>query len=114
MIGFAIGNEQADISYLNTASQAVDSLQTRRGNPYLDNPKIHDYFFNYRAQINSLGIQFNATYTKYLHNISYIYSVEDGRLVSSYQSDDSYHKLRQEGLCSYRISDHLRANTTLR
>lgn len=114
VIGFAIGNEQADISYLNTASQAVDSLQTRRGNPYLDNPKIHDYFFNYRAQINSLGIQFNATYTKYLHNISYIYSVEDGRLVSSYQSDDSYHKLRLEGLCSYRISDNLRANTTLR
>lgn len=114
VIGFAIGNEQADISYLNTASQAVDSLQTRRGNPYLDNPKIHDYFFNYRAQINSLGIQFNATYTKYLHNISHIYSVEDGRLVSSYQSDDSYHKLRLEGLCSYRISDNLRANTTLR
>ena len=114
VIGFAIGNEQADISYLNTASQAVDSLQTRRGNPYLDNPKIHDYFFNYRAQINSLGIQFNATYTKYLHNISYIYSVEDGRLVSSYQSDDSYHKLRLEGLCSYHISDNLRANTTLR
>lgn len=114
VLGFAIGNEQADISYLNTASQAVDSLQTRRGNPYRDNPKIHSYFFNYRAQVNSLGIQFNAKYSKYLHNISYIYSVEDSKLISSYQSDDSYHKLRLEGLCSYRITDNFRTNAILR
>ncbi len=114
VLGFSRGNEQADISYLNTASQAVDSLQTRRGNPYLDNPKIHDYFFNYRAQMNSLGIQFNAKYTKYLHNISYTYFVEDGKLINSYQSDDSFHKLSLEGLCSYRISDNLRTNVALR
>lgn len=114
VLGFAIGNEQADISYLNTASQAVDSLQTRRGNPFLDNPKIHDYFFNYRAQISGIGFQFNAKYTRYLNNISYAYSVEDGKLVSSYQSDDSYSKLRLEGLCSCRISDNLRTNVALR
>lgn len=112
-IGFAVGNEQADISYLNTASQAVDSLQTRRGNPYLDNPKIHTCFFKYQAQLNRLGLQFNAKYTKYLHNISYIYFVEDGNLISSYQSDDSFQKLRLEGLCSYRISDNLRTNVAL-
>lgn len=45
-LGLAIGNEQADISYLNTVNQTVDSLIVKRGNPYLDNTKIYSYFFD--------------------------------------------------------------------
>lgn len=52
----AIGNEQADISYLNSVSQTVDSLQVKRGNPYLDNTKIYSYFLQYRAQVNKVNM----------------------------------------------------------
>ena len=113
-IGMGIGNEQADISYLNAVSQAVDSLQVKRGNPYLDNTKIYDYFFKYTAQVNKANMQFDLKYTTYPHNISYDYFIENNKLIQSYCSDNSFHKLSLSYLCSYRISDNLRASGTIR
>lgn len=37
-LGFAMGNFQPDISYVNTADQTIDFLRIQRGNPNLANP----------------------------------------------------------------------------
>ena len=113
-LGLAIGNEQADISYLNTVNQTVDSLIVKRGNPYLDNTKIYSYFFRYLAQIGQANIQLYINYRTYPNNISYDYYIENNKLINSYKSDGSFHNLRLEYLCSYRFSDNLRANAILR
>ena len=44
-LGFAMGNFQPDISYVNTADQTIDFLRIQRGNPNLANPTIQEYFF---------------------------------------------------------------------
>lgn len=113
-LSMAIGNEQADISYLNSVSQAVDSLQVKRGNPYLDNTKIYSYFLQYRAQVNKVNMQFELKYMTYPNHISYDYFVENNKLIQTYRSDNSFRKMSLSYLCSYRISDNLRANGTVK
>ena len=113
-LGVAIGNEQADISYLNTVSQVVDSIIVKRGNPYLDNTKIYSYFFRYLAQIGHANMQLYINYRTLPNNINFYYFVENHKLINSYESKNSFHKLNLEYICSYRFSNNLRANTTLR
>ena len=54
-LGFAMGNFQPDISYVNTADQTIDFLRIQRGNPNLANPTIQEYFFTYDATLNPVN-----------------------------------------------------------
>ncbi len=113
-VGFSIGNNQAKLSYLNATDQTVDFLQLKRGNPNLDNPKIYDIFMNYGGQIGRVNLQLDATYTSYTHNISPDYYIEKDKLVSSYYSNTSYHRLKTDLFVSAKISDNLRTNLKMR
>lgn len=112
--GFAIGNDQAQLSYLNAVDQTVDFLQIKRGNPDLGNPKVYDYFFIYNGQINPVNLQFNLWYSTYPDNISADYYIEKNKLISSYRSISSYHKVKVTLFLSCRISNNLRANAHLK
>lgn len=63
-LGFAMGNFQPDISYVNTVDQTIDFLRIQRGNPNLDNPVLQEYFFTYDATLNPVNLQISSWYTK--------------------------------------------------
>lgn len=112
--GLSIGNYHPSINTINTVDQNVDFLIIKRGNPNLKNTKIHEYFLTYNAYANSLNIQFNSTYTILTDNIVSDYYIENDKIINSYHSNSSFQKFKSELLCSYRISDNLRANATLK
>lgn len=112
--GFAMGNGQAHLNSLSSVEQKIDFIQVKRGNPNLDNLKVYDYFFTYHAQIKPITMLFNFWYTVNSNNISSDYYIEKDKLISSYRSDLSYHKLKAELLTTYRISTNIRANVNLR
>ena len=93
--------------------QTIDFLQIKRGNPNLDNTKLYEYLLTYNAQIKPVNLQFNLGYFIYSNNICSDFYIESNKLVTSYRSNSSFHKLKAELLASYRISENLRANINL-
>lgn len=87
MASVDIGNDQPDISYINSMDQTVDFLQIKRGNPHLDNTKLYVVGIAYKAQLNRLNFQILGVYQKIQNNISTDYYLENDKLVSSFRSD---------------------------
>ena len=112
--GFAMGNNQPDISSMNDMDQTVDFLQIKRGNPYLDNPVIQEFFFTYNAKLNPVNLKLNLWSTILKHNIRSAYFIEGDKLVNTFRSDATYRKWKAELSASCRISDNLRVNGKLR
>lgn len=112
--GLAIGNYSPSINTINSVDQTVDFLTIKRGNPYLDNTKIYEYFLTYNTQLNPVNLQFNLTYTTLSDNLTNDYYIENDKLISSYRSNSSFHTIKSELLSSYRISDNLQTQATLR
>lgn len=114
-IGFSLGNNQPDISYLNTASQTVDSYQIKRGNPYLNNTTLYNFFFMYVGQLHPLfSLQSRVWYTMNKHNVSSSYFLEGDKLISSYESDKSFNTANAELSVSSRISEKLQTKIGLK
>lgn len=113
-LGFAMGNFQPDISYVNTADQTIDFLRIQRGNPNLANPTIQEYFFTYDATLNPVNLQINSWHTRIKNNVSVDYYSEGEKLISSYLSNTTYDKWKLELIASCRISYKLRINSTLK
>ena len=110
-LGISFGNSQPDISYLNTASQTVDFYQIKRGNPYLDNIRIFTGFAMYEGAFHRLlNVQCKLWYTQNMHNVYADYYLEDGKLISSYASKDSYNTVNAEVAVSSHFSGNLRTN----
>lgn len=109
MLMFAIGNDQADISYINSMDQTIDFLQVKRGNPDLANTKIYVPAINYQAQIGRLNLYATVMYWGYFNNITFDYYPEADKLINSYRSDANYHSLTAQLSASYRITENLRA-----
>lgn len=83
--GFSLGNNQPDISYLNTSNQTIDLYQIKRGNPYLDNTTLYNWFAMYAGQLHHLfGMQCRVWYTMNKHSVSSTYFLEGDKLISSY------------------------------
>ena len=112
--GFAMGNNQPDISSMNDMDQTVDFLQIKRGNPYLDNPVIQEFFFTYNAKLKPVNLKLNLWSTILKHNIRSAYFIEGDKLVNTFRSDATYRKWKAELSASCRISDNLRVNGKLR
>ncbi|WP_277233936.1 carboxypeptidase-like regulatory domain-containing protein [Phocaeicola salanitronis] len=112
--GFAMGNNQPDISSMNDMDQTVDFLQIKRGNPNLDNPVIQEFFFTYNAKLHPVNLKLNLWSTILKHNIRSAYFIERDKLVNTFRSDATYRKWKAELSASCRISDNLRANGKLR
>lgn len=113
-VGFSTGNDQPELSYLNSMDQTIDFYQVKRGNPNLTNTKLYDWFIAYEGQIKPFNIQFDLWYTRYSHNICMNYFLENNKLISSYSSDGSFNKIKANISISYRISKNLRANLGLK
>lgn len=114
-VGFALGNNQPDISYLNTASQTVDSYQIKRGNPYLDNTTLCHFLLMYAGQLHPLfSLQGKAMYTINKNNVSSSYFFEGDKLISSYESDKSFNTANVELSISSRISENLQTKIGLK
>lgn len=114
-IGFSYGNNQPDISYLNTSRQTVDSYQIKQGNPFLRNTTLYNCFFMYVGQLHRLfNIQSRAWYSMNCHNVFTDYFIENNKLISSYRSDDSYNTANVELSVSSRITPRLQTNIGLK
>lgn len=110
-VGGAVGNNQPDISYLNTANQTIDFYQIKRGNLYLDNTKRYSAFAMYEGSFHPLlNIQGKVWFEKNANNIYARYYIENDRLISSYASDDAFRTTSAEVALSSRFSDNLRTN----
>ena len=110
-IGFSVGNNQPDISYLNTSNQTVDLYQIKRGNPYLDNTTLYKWFFMYAGQLHPLfNLQSRIWYTLNKHSVSSAYFIEGNKLISSYTSANSFNTANVELSLSSRISKNLQTN----
>ena len=108
MLMFAIGNEQADISYINDIDQTIDFLQVKRGNTDLANTKIYVPAIGYQAQVGKLNLETMLMYWGYFNNITFDYYPEGDRLVNTYRSDADFHSLTAQLSATYRFSDNLR------
>ena len=114
MASVDIGNDQPDISYINSMDQTVDFLQIKRGNPHLDNTKLYVVGIAYKAQLNRLNFQILGVYQKIQNNISTDYYLENDKLVSSFRSDMDVEHWNAALDLSYRFSDNLRAKFNAR
>ena len=104
----AVGNEQADISYINSMDQTIDFLQIKRGNPDLANTKIYVPGIAYQAQLGKFNLNAAIMSWNYLDNITFDYYPEKDKIINSYRSDANYHSLTAKLAVSYRASDNLR------
>ena len=111
-LGVNLSNEQADISYINNVDQAVDFIQVKRGNPYLDNTKYYDIGIIYNLQINRFNAQAMVACNYADNNIHTHYYIEGDKLVSSFLSNSNAYNLGGRLALSYKFSDHLRAKFT--
>lgn len=113
--GFSLGNNQPDISYLNTSNQTIDLYQIKRGNPYLDNTTLYNWFAMYAGQLHHLfGMQCRVWYTMNKHSVSSTYFLEGDKLISSYTSDHSFNTANVELSVSSRISENMQANVSMK
>ena len=111
--GYNLGTTQPNIGYLNSVSQSIDFYRIKRGNPYLDNTKMHVWYALYEASLHRLfHLQCVLWYTKDVNNIYTNYYVDGNKLIESYASDDSYNTVKADVSISSRISDNLRVNAT--
>ena len=111
-LGVNLSNEQADISYINNVDQAVDFIQVKRGNPYLDNTKYYDIGIIYNLQINRFNAQAIVACNYADNNIHTHYYIEGDKLVASFLSNSNAYNLGGRIALSYKFSDHLRAKFT--
>lgn len=112
---FALGNNQPDISYLNTANQTIDFYQIKRGNPYLDNTQIYTIFGMYEGSFHPLfNVQGKLYYEYNKNNVYNHYSVEGNKLISSYASNNSFSTTNVEIAISSRFSENFRTNVNLK
>ena len=110
-VGLSIGNNQPDISYLNSSNQSIDFYQIKRGNPYLDNTSLYQWYAMYEGQFHKLfSLQLKLWYTKDVHNTYADYFLERDKIISTYASDDSYDSANAEMAITSRVSDNLRIN----
>lgn len=114
MASVDIGNDQPEISYINSMDQTVDFLQIKRGNPHLDNTKLYVAGIAYKAQFNRLNFQILGVYQKSQNNISTHYYLENNKLVSSFRSDMDVEHWNAALDLSYRFSDNLRTKFNAR
>ena len=114
-LGVALGNNQPDISYLNTANQTIDFYQIKRGNPYLDNTRLFTVFGMYEASFHPMfNIQGKLFYEHNKNSVYSNYYVEGNKLISSYASDNSFSTTNVEIAISSRFSENFRTNVNLK
>ena len=112
---FAVGNNQPDISYLNTANQTIDFYQIKRGNSYLDNTQIYTILGMYEGSFHPLfNVQGKFYYEHNENNIYTNYYVEGNKLISSYASNNSFGTTSLEIAISSRFSENFRTNVNLK
>ena len=115
MAAVAWGNNQPDISYLNTSTQTVDFYQVKRGNPYLDNTQMLTVLMMYQGSFHPLlNIEGKASFVRNWHNIYAYYHVEANQLVHTYASEDGYNAANVELAISSRITDNFRTSLRLK
>lgn len=112
--GFSVGNNNPDISYLNSTDQTIDKYQIKRGNPNLDNTNIYEIFAQYTGMFGRLNTEMNIWYTTLTNNVTPDYYLDNGTLINSFRSNSTFHTFKLDISASYKFSDHLRANTNLK
>ena len=115
LLGGALGNNQPDISYLNTANQTIDFYQIKRGNPYLDNTQIVTAIGMYEGAFHPMfNIQGKLLYERNKNSVYTNYYLEGNKLISSYASNNSFGTTSLEIAISSRFSENFRTNVNLK
>lgn len=101
------GNSSPQISYLSKVEQAVDSVQTQRGNHNLEQANYHMATLNYG--LNKVKFKFSATAFWFgaIPSIGTDYFIEGDKLVRSLMSDYNYNQFKLTLSASYKVSRHL-------
>ena len=109
--GFAMGNNQPGINYLNNASQTVDRYKILRGNPDLDNTQYMNYFLIYEGLLHRyFNLQGNFGFNQNKHQFYDNYFIEQDKIIHSYDSKGSFNTAQADIRISSRFLDNLRTN----
>ena len=93
-------NGYPDMSYLDNTDQFIDSLQIRRGNPYLIAEKFYQSIFEYVFQMPKLTIFTKLIYVYMAEPLMESSFIENNYIIRTVENHKSYHSIRPEVLIS--------------
>lgn len=103
-----VGSGFLDISQLNTVEQQIDSLQIRRGNPHQRVPFQTTPSIAYSGQFGKITVGANVAYDMINYMRYEDFSIENNKLVRSYNSDRKYRNFSVQLFGTWKVTDHLR------
>lgn len=106
------GNSNPPIDWLNDIDQNIDSLQKKRGNPYLKKANYYISYLAYSLQAGKFNIQLTGYYMGAIPTSAYDYFVEGDKLITGFSSDGDYHAIRSGLSITYPVNSHLRIQTS--
>lgn len=104
------GNSNPPIDWLSDVDQNIDSLQIKRGNPYLDKANYYITYLIYSLQAGRFNFQVTGYYLGAIPSPSYDYYIEGNKLVTGFRSDGNYHNIKSALSVTYKVNSSLHIN----
>lgn len=107
------GNSNPPINRLSDVDQNIDSIQVKRGNPYLDKSNYYITYLVYSMQVKKLNFQAVAYYSGALPMSAADYYIEGEKMINSYRSDGNYHNFKSALSVTYNVSSGFQVGMNL-
>ncbi len=108
-----IGNTFPSPSVLTAATQIVDPVEMKVGNPNLEIAKLYMPTLMYSVNINKVGLQLFAFYLYINRALTNCYYFADNRLVQTFRSDGDGHFVQADLSATWRPSSSFNVKGTL-
>lgn len=112
MYALNTGNSNPPMKWFNTTDQNIDSLQIKRGNPYLDKANYYITYLVYSLQTGKFNIQATGFYFGAVPTPASDYYIEGNKLVTSFRSDGNYHNIKTSLSVTFKINSNFHINTS--
>lgn len=110
MYALNTGNSNPPIDWLSDVDQTIDSLQIKRGNPYLDKANYYITYLVYSLQAGKFNFQVTGYYLGAIPSPAYDYYIEGNKLVTGFRSDGNYHNIKSALSVTYKVNANLHVN----
>ena len=98
------GNSNPPINRLSDIDQNIDSIQVKRGNPYLAKSNYYITYLVYSMQVKKLNFQAVAYYSGAIPTSATDYYSEGEKIINSFRSDGNYHNVKSALSVTYNAS----------
>lgn len=112
MYALNTGNSNPPLDWLSDVDQNIDSLQIKRGNPYLDKANYYITYLVYSLQAGKFNFQVTGYYLGATPSPAYDYYIEGNKLVTGFRSDGNYHNIKSALAVTYKVNSNLRINAS--